>query len=140
LQRRNFFKGRALRGSDIKDISFIGPSGNEMSDEDWHAGFAKCMGVRLAGDLIDDEDEHGEPIVGDTLLLLLNAHHEALAFTLPKTKVEQHWQRILDTAADDGENAAFVGGEKYPLQDRSLAVLRTSRHEADRPIVQAGGI
>jgi isoamylase len=140
LHRRNFFKGRALRGSDVKDISFIGPSGIEMSDEDWHAGYAKCMGVRLAGDLIDDEDEHGEPIVGDTLLLLLNAHHEALTFTLPKTKAEQHWQRILDTAQDHGENAEFVGGEQYLLPDRSLAVLRTSRHEADRPIVQAGGI
>ena len=45
-----------------------------MSDEDWNAGFVKCLGVRLAGDLIDDVDERGEPIVGDTLLLLLNAH------------------------------------------------------------------
>jgi isoamylase len=138
FQRRYFFKGRALRGSDIKDISFMGPSGNEMSDEDWHAGFAKCMGVRLAGDLIGDEGDHGEPIVGDTILLLLNAHHELLSFTLPKTKAEQHWQRILDTAADDGESAVFVGGEQYPLQDRSLAVLKTSLSEAERPIVRPG--
>ena len=74
FQRRKFFQGRAIRGSDIKDISFFSPSGQEMSDEDWNAGFVKCLGVRLAGDLIDDVDERGEPIVGETLLILLNAH------------------------------------------------------------------
>ena len=36
-----------------------------MSDEDWNAGFVKCLGVRLAGDLISDVDERGEPIVGE---------------------------------------------------------------------------
>ncbi len=64
FQRRKFFQGRPLRGSGIKDISFFDPAGKEMSDEDWNAGFVKCLGVRLAGDLIDDEDERGEPIVG----------------------------------------------------------------------------
>ena len=81
-----FFHGRAIRGSDIKDISWFEPSGKEMSDEAWNAGFVKCLGVRLAGDLIGDVDERGEPIVGDTLLLLLNAHHEPIPFTLPATQ------------------------------------------------------
>ena len=39
FQRRKFFQGRALRGSDIKDISFLEPSGAEMSDEAWNGGF-----------------------------------------------------------------------------------------------------
>ena len=68
-----------------------------MSDEAWNAGFVKCLGVRLAGDLIGDVDERGEPIVGDTLLLLLNAHHEPIPFTLPATRPEHHWERLLDT-------------------------------------------
>ena len=79
FQRRKFFQGRALRGSDIKDISFLEPSGKEMSDEDWNGGFVKCLGVRLAGDLIGDVDERGEPIVDDTALILLNAHHEPIS-------------------------------------------------------------
>ena len=72
-----------IRGSDIKDISWFEPDGKEMTDEAWDAGFVQCLGVRLAGDLIGDVDERGEPIVGDTLLLLLNAHHEPIPFTLP---------------------------------------------------------
>ncbi len=122
-QRRKFFKGRAIRGTEIKDISFFNPSGKEMSDADWNTAYIKCMGVRLAGDLIDDETERGEPIVGETLLFLLNAHHETLPFTLPTTNPEHKWQRILDTVSDGIDPAIFYGGENYMIKDRSLAVL-----------------
>jgi isoamylase len=125
FQRRKFFKGRALRGSKVNDISFFNPSGKDMSDDDWNAGFVKCIGVRLAGDLIDDEDERGEPIVGDTLLLLLNAHHEPLSFMLPLTNPDHRWERLLDTAAGNAGALSLGGGESYPLEERSLAILRT---------------
>jgi glycogen operon protein len=125
FQRRQFFKGRAIRGTDIKDISFLNPASQDMTDEDWNAGFTKCMGVRLAGDLINDEDERGEPIIGDTLLLLLNAHHEPISFTLPITKIDQLWELILDTSEDPGTPTMLKGQEPYPLKDRSLVILRT---------------
>jgi glycogen operon protein len=125
LQRRKWFQGRAIRGSDIKDLSWFNPGGQAMSDGDWNAGFVKCLGVRLAGDLIGDTDERGEPIVGETLLVLLNAHHEAIPFTLPATQPEDPWERLLDTAEAGKEARAWPGGEQYPLQARSLAVLRT---------------
>src|SRR5205807_6871287 len=97
FQRRRFFQGRSIRGSDIKDLSWLEPSGEEMPDEAWDAGFVKCLGVRLAGDLIGDVDERGDRIVGDTLLLLLNGHHEAIPFVLPLHKEEQQWELLLDT-------------------------------------------
>jgi glycogen operon protein len=81
FQRRKFFQGRSIRGSDIKDISWIATDGKEMSDEDWSAGFVRTLGVRLAGDVIGEVDERGEPLAGDTLLLLLSAHHEACLYT-----------------------------------------------------------
>src|SRR5205823_5817820 len=56
FQRRHFFQGRSIRGSDIKDISWLEPSGGEMADGDWDVGFVKCLGVRLAGDLIGEVD------------------------------------------------------------------------------------
>ena len=111
LQRRKFFLGRAIRGSEIKDISFFNPSGQEMSDEDWNAGFVKCLGVRLAGDLINDENERGEPIVGETLLILLNGHWEPIPFTLPSTSEEHIWDRILDTA-DLTRSRRLRGGQR----------------------------
>jgi glycogen operon protein len=131
FQRRHFFHGRAIRGADIKDISWFSPAGEEMTDNDWNAGFVRSLGVRLAGDVIGDLDERGEPIQGDTLLLLLNAHHEPVPFTLPATKPEHHWERLLDTAGPQEPARPSTGGAKYPLQGRSLAVLRTLAAEQD---------
>ncbi len=126
LQRRKFFLGRAIRGSNIKDISWFDPSGNEMSDEAWDAGFIKCLGVRLAGDIINDVDERGEPVVGDTLMLLMNAHWEEIPFRLPETNVEHVWEAMLDTSDSELPLRVCRGGEQYPLQGRSLALLRTT--------------
>jgi glycogen operon protein len=63
--------------------------------------------------------------VGETLLLLLNAHHEAIPFTLPPTRPEYHWEGILDTAAtsEPATPLSYAGGQRYPLQGRSLVVL-----------------
>ncbi|HXE52208.1 MAG TPA: hypothetical protein VN541_04300, partial [Tepidisphaeraceae bacterium] len=129
LKRRNFFNGRPIRGTDIKDISFFEPCGREMNDQACNAGFVRCMGVRLAGDIINEVDEHGEPIVGDTLLLLLNAHWERIEFTLPETLPEHRWQSMIDTNTPDAPPRIFEGGEKYLLEGRSLALLRTTRPE-----------
>jgi isoamylase len=81
--------------------------------------------VRLAGDRIGDMDERGEPIIGDTILLLLNAHYEAIPFTLPATKEGQQWERLLDTVDVPGEPLLLDGEQPYELQSRSMVVLRT---------------
>ncbi len=125
FQRRRFFQGRSIRGTNIKDLSWFNPAGEEMTDEDWGAAFTRCLGVRLAGDLIGDVTEHGEPIIGETLLLLLNAHHEPIPFTLPKTRAEHHWEPLIDSAEPTAKATPLNGGDKYELQGRSLVVLRT---------------
>jgi glycogen operon protein len=125
FQRRRFFHGRGIRGSDVKDISWIDPAGHEMSDEAWSADFVRCLGVRLAGDLIGDLDDQGQPVVGDSFLLLLNAHHEPISFHLPATKAEHQWERVLDTADPAASPTVFAADAVYALSARSLCVLRT---------------
>jgi isoamylase len=124
LHRKKFFQGRALRGTDIKDISWFEPGGEEMSDEAWNAGFVKCLAIRLAGELIGDMDERGEPVRGDTLLILLNAHHEPIEFRLPAPVAGVQWERLFDTADNDGHPLRVEGGVKYDLRDRSLVLFR----------------
>ncbi|MBX3303726.1 MAG: glycogen debranching protein GlgX [Nitrospira sp.] len=127
LRRRRFFQGRHIRGSEVKDLSWFRPDGKEMTDEDWNAGYAKSLALRLAGDAIAERDQKGRPIVDDTLLVLLNAHHTPLAFTLPAHKRGIRWHPVLDTALS-GENGkqvtGFKGGEQYEMEARSIAVLR----------------
>jgi glycogen operon protein len=101
-----------------------------MNDEDWTNGFVRCLGVRLAGDLIGDVDEHGERIVGDTMLLLLNAHHEPIPFCLPLTNVDQYWECVVDTADGSKAGRKLNGDDVFQLAARSMAVFRTQT--ADR--------
>ncbi|MGE5611186.1 MAG: glycogen debranching protein GlgX [Bacillota bacterium] len=140
LQRRKFFLGRAIRGSDVKDLCWFEPSGKEMSDKAWTTDFVKCLGVRLAGDIINEVDERGEPIVGDTLLLLFNAHCEQIAFTLPATQPNHIWETMLDTAHPEAPPKSFRGEEKYPLVGRSLAMLRTTKPEEAGQITSAAQV
>src|SRR5690606_11481642 len=91
FQRRHFFKGRPIRGEGIKDISWLDPSGEEMGDEAWDAGFVRVLGMRLAGDAIGERDERGEPIVSETVLALFNAHWEPVPFALPAHQEDRHW-------------------------------------------------
>jgi isoamylase len=119
--------GRPIRGEGILDISWFEPSGEEMTEEAWHTSYARCLGVRWAGDLIGETDEKGDPIVGDTILLLMNAHHDTIPFTLPALKDGQQWERLLDTANPQGEPRPCPGGQPYEMRGRSMAVLRTTQ-------------
>jgi isoamylase len=122
LQRRKFWQGRKIRGA--KDITWLEPSGKEMSDEAWDASFLRCLGVRLAGDQMEETDERGQKIVGDTLLNLFNAHHEMIPFTLPALPEGEQWELLLDTTTAANENLLLAGGATYPLQGRAVVVLR----------------
>jgi isoamylase len=139
MQRRKFFVGRPIRGTGIKDLSFFEPSGSEMSDAAWDSGLVQCMGLRLAGDLIDEVDERGDPIKGDTLLLLLNAHWEEIPFTLPETTDGDVWQVLVDTAEPDRALPVRVRPqrEQYPLFGRSMALLRTARRSRGANVFDA---
>ncbi len=124
LQRRSFFQGRSIRGEGVTDVTWFAPSGKDMTDDDW-AAFVKCFGIRLAGDLIGEVDENGDPIVGDTLLMLMNADANTIPFTFPQTNPHHQWQRLFDTADDDAPAALFDGGDVYDLRDRSSVLFRT---------------
>ncbi len=136
LHRRRFFHGGPIRGVGIKDITWFAPGGGEMADDAWSAGFARALGVRLSGDAIDERDERGERITGETLLLLLNAGDEDLPFKLPGVPARSHWEAVVDSANGQKPTLRYDGGEEYALRSRSMAVLLLRREkrraQADR--------
>jgi glycogen operon protein len=131
LRRRRFFQGRQIHGSEVKDLAWFRPDGKELSGEDWHTWFARCLGLRLAGDAIEEVDTRGNRIVDDTLLILLNAHHEPLPFVLPAHKPGLRWELILDTRDPLPKPRIQLvrGGRSYDLEARSLALFRLQREE-----------
>jgi glycogen operon protein len=97
-----------------EDTSWLAPEGREMVEQDWKLPYARCFGMLMVGQRLAERDEHGNAMVDDDLLLLLNAHHEAIDFALPG----EGWRAVLDTA--DRQTAP---ASKYSLQARSLALL-----------------
>ena len=124
LRRRRFFQGRSIRGGEVKDITWFNPNGSDMSDMDWSAGFARSFAVRLVGTEIEETDDNGDPIVGDTLFLMFNAYRHAIQFVLPPHEDRQRWERLLDTSRSDWALRAVQDGLDYPLPARSVAVFR----------------
>jgi glycogen operon protein len=78
----------------------------------------------LPGDQITEVDEHGERIVGDSFAILFNAHHEPISFRLGARQRDVRWTWVLDTAASDTPRRTFEHMSEFPLQARSVAVLR----------------
>ena len=124
LRRRKFFRGAPLDGGPTKDVTWLTPDGLEMSDADWNGTDVRCLGVQLAGDAIDEVDENGDRIVGDTLVCFLNAAPTPTPCTLPAFVPDRSWECLLDTFDAHREGRIFDGGHQYRLGDRSLAVFR----------------
>jgi isoamylase len=97
-----------------ENTTWLAPEGREMTEADWKLPFARCVGMLMVGQRLAERDARGNPVIDDDLLLLLNAHHEAIEFVLPG----EGWSRAVDTA--EPRNAP---GKIYPLQARSLALL-----------------
>ena len=139
FRRPKFFQGRRIRGSEIKDVMWFNPGGNEMSDEEWTSPFARCLAILLSGDTIDVLNFQGEPIRDDTFLFLVNAYHETIPFVLPG---EEHleWQLILDTAQENGfleQPKTFASGDDVEVMGRATNLLKLTtgsqaqaRHES----------
>ena len=129
FRRRRFFVGTPLRGARLEDIAWLQPSGEPMTEEDWENGYAKSLAVFLNGKAIHELDARGERIVDDSFLLLFNAHHEPLTFTMPDASYGDVWNVVLDTAApllDDAVDGprSVKAGTNFDVEGRSILVLR----------------
>jgi isoamylase len=132
--RRRWFQGRPIHGTNVSDIGWFTTAGQEMSEEDWRAGFAKSLGMFLNGRAIPTHNERGEQVLDESFYVLFNAHQEALEFTLPEAKWGNEWGVVLDTneeashyMREDDIGRSFAPGEKCVVQPWSLVLLRRTK-------------
>jgi len=116
LRRRTFFRGQIVDHPGLKDLTWLRPDGAEMTEVDWKTAAAHALGMLINGDATDETDDKGEPIKGDTMLLLVNASDAQVDFVLPK---QRGWSTLIDTA-----RAPQPPSDGYPLSPNSLVLLR----------------
>jgi glycogen operon protein len=136
FRRRSFFQNRAIRGDGVRDIVWLEPGGTEMSDEQWHDGFARSLGVFLSGRALNEQNERGQIVTDSDFVVFVNAHHEPLEFHLPAQPQDARWKLRLDTARDTGSRSGtpeLQPGGVYRLEGRSLALFEFPLPEAEPP-------
>ncbi|MFC7962193.1 glycogen debranching protein GlgX [Rhodococcoides kroppenstedtii] len=126
FRRRRFFEGRPIRSAEqTRDIAWLTPAGEEMTEADWDSGFGKSLAVFLNGEGIPEPDARGNRVVDDTFYLCFNAHHEPLDFTTVDGEYASEWTVALDTAVSTGvRDTVVAAGKSVRVQARSLLVLR----------------
>ncbi|WP_031526476.1 glycogen debranching protein GlgX [Dyadobacter crusticola] len=126
FRRRRWFQGLPLHGSEVKDIMWVMPDGNQVSDEQWETESARVMGVYLNGDGIRCVNMNNERIVDDSFFLIFNSTAEQVEFTLPSAECGNEWHVVIDTNAGmiTEENDDLKPGEVLMIPDRSVMVLK----------------
>jgi isoamylase len=142
FRRRKFFQDRKISpatagmrhfdGFEVQDIAWYRPDGERMTEEEWNAGWIRCLGMRLSGRTLDDVDRYGEPIIDDSFLLCLNPHHEHIQFYLPRCIVSCNWEIIWDTRDPARTEEQYLkSGEPYDmLEHSSVLFCEVERHES----------
>ena len=129
FRRRRFFAGSPEHGgeSELGDIAWFMPSAEHMDDDAWRNALAKSVMVFLNGSAIPEPDRRGEKIVGDSFLVMFNAHSEPLTFTLPEAEYGRVWIPAVDTAALEVDADELEPGWQVEVEARSIVVLRCPR-------------
>ena len=122
LRRNRFLTGAYDEELEVKDLTWINASGAEMKSEDWGDGNMRCFGMLMDGRARPTGvRQRGTEA---TMLLVLNAHHDLVQFTLPACPGGEHWSVVLDTNAPESETTeSFAAGDSYQVTGRSLLLF-----------------
>lgn len=122
LSRKNFLTGQPTDETDLKDVIWWNPEGREMGEEDWNAGFTRCFGMWLPGETLQEMGQDGNPRESESLLIMFNAHHEAVSMTLPEAQ-DGDWQLELTTKPSEPSEP---GQKEMSIPARAVAVFKKS--------------
>ena len=145
LHRRKFFQDRTIspatahrrqiNGLEERDIAWYRPDGHEMTEDEWTAGWVRCLGMRLSGKTVDDVDRYGEPLRDDTFLLCVNPHHEHIQFYIPPCSTACNWEVLLDTRRQtQAEPGTIKSGEPYDMLEHSAVLFREAEQKEQQEV------
>jgi glycogen operon protein len=134
LRRSRFLTGEEIEEVGSKDLTWINPSGSEMTEEHWADANAHCFGMLIDGRAQPTGiRQRGHEA---TMLIVFNGHYDVVNFTLPHVQNGDCWYRLIDTnLPEEGIGAAMNPGHVYAVTGRSLLLftLQNPNPSANRP-------
>jgi glycogen operon protein len=129
FHRRSFSELDPQAAATSENVRWVRADGEPMKDEDWgEGGWMRTLGMMLFGDAPEIRNAAGRRVRDNDYLVLLNAHHEAVDFKLPKDVRRKRWFIAFDTARPELEaHTERVTGGGIKLDGRSVIVLGHAR-------------
>ncbi|WP_460043939.1 glycogen debranching protein GlgX [Pseudomonas sp. S2_H01] len=128
LRRGRFLVGDYNEDLGVKDVTWLSPSGDEMTIEQWQDANGRCLGMLMDG----RAQETGIRRRGSeaTLLVVVNSHHEGVNFTLPEVPEGVNWTSLIDTNQPDIKGKdTFEFGTEYTVTPRSLLLFELQKED-----------
>jgi glycogen operon protein len=129
FRRRHFLRGESMTETGLPDAWWFRPDGRKMTQRDWQRHDGHVVGLFLNGQEFPYLDAEGQRIVDDSFLLLVNAHHEDVTFTLPGRRWGLSWAVDLSTDEPELEAGARTVRARQPVVARSRSVTVLRREE-----------
>jgi glycogen operon protein len=127
LRRSRFLTGETVPDLDVKDVTWINPSGSEMAPEHWSDALARCFGMLIDGRAQPSGiRQRGREA---TMLIVFNAYHDLVEFTLPACVNGDRWHLLIDTnlpdydVPDKSATRPYDAGDIYGVTGRSLLLF-----------------
>ncbi len=126
FRRRRWFQDLPVTGSDVKDIMWFWPNGQQIPDQEWEGHIARTFGVFLNGQGIRCVDPDGNKITDDNFYIIFHAGDQPLDFTLPPVECGSDWHVVINTAENFvGESDQTIpSGGSLTITDRSVVALK----------------
>jgi isoamylase len=122
LRRGRFLIAEYNPELEVKDVTWINATGTEMQQSDWENGLMRCFGMLIDGRAQTSGIKRRASDV--TLLIVVNAYHDVVKFTLPEFVGGDQWLTLIDTNDPErSETSTLKTADEYEVTGRSLLLF-----------------
>jgi glycogen debranching enzyme GlgX len=123
LRQRHWFEGRPTINGGRKDLTWLHPSGREMTGDDWADDALSVVGMLVTGDPLRSPGPRGEQQWDASFLIWLNAEAEPAKVTMPSGEWDRAGVVVVSTCPDHPPGTEIDAGEVLTLDARTVVVV-----------------
>ncbi|WP_313462054.1 glycogen debranching protein GlgX [Achromobacter sp.] len=122
LRRGRFLTGAYDEQMEVADVRWISAAGVDITDDQWSDPGMRCFGLIIDGRARATGIRR--PASDATIMLVFNAYHDVVDFTVPDIPGSDQWTCMIDTNVPiRNELPSFEAGDVYQVTGRSLLLF-----------------